>query len=390
MLTAALTLALTTHFGPDSKSLFKEVSSARMRSTIGKLCSYPTRNTSSDGLSEAALWLKNEYAAIPRIQAELMTYRIEPSRRVPKAKEVVQVLARLPGQDDRMIVIGGHFDSINMTADPLTGRAPGANDDGSGTALALELARVMAPHQWKHTILFCAFSGEEQGLLGSTALAAKAKAEGWKIDAVLNNDMVGNAGDSEGQIEKRYVRLFSDNPDDKKLNPQRSRDLALFVEWITRGSVPGQRAKLVLRRDRFGRGGDHTPFSEQGFSAVRFTDAIEEYSRQHTPNDLPEFIDWRYLTNNARLNLAALSTLANAGEPPHNLRLDMHQGHHTTLQWKASPDTGYVVYWRETESSVWQGAVNVGHTDHATLPQSKDDFFFAVGAEGGIPVNADR
>jgi len=380
---------------PSVESLVGQVKTSNLKHTVEKLASYHTRNTSSKELFEAADWIKSQYEAIPGIKVELMHYEIQASRRVPADKEVVEVIARLPGDDDHLVLVGGHFDSINMVPDPqtkalpdpLTTRAPGANDDGSGTALALEMARIMAQRHWKHTLVFCAFSGEEEGLLGSGAMAARAKSEGWKLDAVLSNDMVGNSSDKEGDRERHVVRVFSDPPDPTKKNPQNSRELARFIEWETRGKVDGGRVKLVLRRDRFGRGGDHTPFSQAGFDAVRYTDSIEEYSRQHTPFDLPESMDFAYLTRNVKLNMIPMAALADAGRPPENIRLDLRQGHHTTLTWKSTPGTKYVVYWRSTESSVWQGAEHVGAVDHANLPQSKDDYFFAVGAEGGVPVD---
>ena len=376
---------------PDLDAMLKQVSPARLRATVEKLSSWNTRNTSTPELTQAAEWLAGEYRKIPGIEVELMKYTLLKGRRVPEEKEVLQVVARLRGEDDRMVLVGGHMDTINMQpdADLFKARAPGANDDGSGTALALELARVMAGNKWKHTLVFVGFSGEEQGLNGSSALAKRAKDEGWKLDAVLSNDMVGNPGNLNGQSNSKEVRVFSDDLDPKGENHQQSRELARFIEWATRDKVKGHGVKLVMRRDRYGRGGDHTPFSQAGFNAVRFTEVHEEYSRQHTDKDLPESVDWEYLANNVRMNLAAMAALGNAAEPPTGLKLDTRQGHDSHLTWTAVPGVAYVVYWRDTGSPVWQGSREVGAVGEATIEKvNKDDHFFAVGAVGGIPVVA--
>mgnify|MGYP000545351872 CR=1 FL=1 len=394
---------------PDLSALLKEVSPDRLRATVEKLTSFQTRNTLSPMLTEAAEWLAAEYRSIPGVQVEIMRYTIAKSRRVPEDKEVVQVLAWLPGSEStvsnqsstingRAILAGGHFDSLNLQADVATGRAPGANDDASGTALALELARVMSRRKWPQTLVFCGFSGEEQGLNGSRALARRAKAEGWKIEAVLNNDMVGNSQNKLGQKDDRKVRVFSGEYVPQAAEgaagpsarpPHNSRELARFIEWITRGKVKGFGIKLVFRQDRFGRGGDHTPFMEEGFSAVRFVEVHEEYTRQHTPDDLPKDMDWRYLANNTRMNLIAMASLAEAGPAPTNVRIDLRQGHDTTLTWATTPGTRYIVYWRDTASPTWQGFRDVGSVDKATIEKvNKDDHVFAVGAIGGLPVIA--
>jgi hypothetical protein len=394
MIIAPIIIASMLKSEPDLTQLTRQVDPARMKATIEKLSSFNTRNTSSPELKEAAEWIAGEYRKIPGMQVEIMTYTIQAGPRVPQNKDVVEVVAKLPGADDRMVLVGGHMDSINMQADAsghlpdvFTARAPGANDDGSGASLALELGRVMAGQHWQHTLVFCAFSGEEQGLFGSAALAARAKSEGWKLDAVLSNDMVGNSHDTQKEINSRQVRLFSDDPDKTGKNPQNDRELARYIELKTRGLVHNHSVKLVFRGDRFGRGGDHTSFSNAGFSAVRFTDFYEEYARQHTPLDLPEAVDFNYLANNARLNLIAMACLANAGESPTDVRITVHLDHDSTVHWKSTPGTKYVVYWRDTASPGWEHSQEVGAVDHVTLPGvSKDDNFIAVGAEGGIPV----
>lgn len=384
---------------PDLKSMMAAIEPARLRATVEKLASFQTRNTLSATLPEAAEWLAGEYRKIPGMKVEVMTYAAPKGRRVPEDRQVVQVVATLPGADDRMVLVGGHMDSLNLQADVMTGRAPGANDDASGTAAALEIARAMAGRKWAHTLVFVGFTGEEQGLLGSRALAQRAKAEGWKLDAVLSNDTVGSSGNKAGQADPRRVRIFSAEwaprataagAPEANANPRHnSRELARFIEFATRGKVADFGVKLVMRQDRYGRGGDHTPFAEEGFSAVRLVEVHEEYTRQHTPDDLPEFMDWNYLANVARLNLVAMSALAEAGAPPEDVRIDLRQGHDTTLTWKAAPAVRYVVYWRDTGSPVWQGSREVGATGTATIAGvNKDDNVFAVGAVGGVPILA--
>ena len=399
MILAGLTALALTQDSVDLNALFRSIDASRMRATIEKLSSWNTRNTSSAELTEAVNWVADQYRKLPGMQVEVMTYTVEPGPRVPAEKQVVEVVAKLPGDDDEMVLLGGHLDSINMQRqsptdplpDPLTARAPGANDDGSGSALTLELARVMSSHKWRHTLVFCGFSGEEQGLFGSTALAKRAADEKWKINAVLSNDMVGNSSNILGQSDSKHVRLFSDPPDPTGKNPQISRELARFIEFEVRHKLPSHPVKLVLRRDRFGRAGDHTPFSEAGFNAVRFTDVFEEYSRQHTPNDLITSVDWNYLTENAKVNLTALVDLANAGPAPQNLKMDTRQGYNTILRWTATPHTRYIVYQRDTASSTWEKAYDVGEVDHVTLDKvGKDDNFFAVGAVGGVPIPATK
>jgi len=370
--------------------LLGQVDATRMRATVEKLASWHDRNTNNPTLFEAADWIVGEFRKIPGLQVELFRYQIHKAQRIPADKEVVEVVATLPGATVRRVMVGGHFDTINMKeADLTSGRAPGANDDASGVALTLEMARILSQRKWNQTLVFCVFSGEEQGLLGSRALAKHAKEQGWKIDAVFSNDMVGNSSNNLGMHDDTQIRVFSDEAD-----AHQSRECARFIELIARnaGIKAGRKnfgVKLVFRKDRFGRGGDHTPFNEEGFTAVRFVEPNEEYSRQHTPDDLPEFEDWKYLANVAKVNLAGIATLATAAEPPTRVLIDRKQGHDTRVHWTGKPGLKYVVYWRQTTSPVWEGVRSVGGVNEATIERvSKDDCVFAVGAEGGIPVEA--
>lgn len=370
---------------PTGQDLAKQIDPRRLRTTVERLAAFPNRNTNNPSLFEAADVLAGELKKIPGLQVELMRYTAPRGSRVPVEKEVVEVVAVLPGKTDHRVLVGGHFDTINMTPNvTLDATAPGANDDASGTALTLELARVMSQRKWNNTLVFVCFSGEEQGLLGSTALARRAKTEGWKLDAVLSNDIVGSSESTNGQRDKRHVRVFSE-----EVPEHNGRELARYVEWVTRGRVGGFSPTLVLRRDRFQRGGDHTPFNANGFSAVRFTETIEEFSRQHNENDLPKFVDFRYLASVARVNLLTMASLADAAPAPTNVRFDRKQAHDTIITWDKTPDTDYVVYWRPSASMVWEKSLVVGQTNQVKIEKiNKDDHEFAVGAVGGIPVAA--
>lgn len=383
---------------PDLQSLTDAVDASRMRATVERLAAFTTRNTLSPGLTEAAEWVAGEFRNIPGVEVELMKYTLPKGRRVPEDKQVVQVVATLRGATDRRILIGGHLDSLNLQVDPVTGRAPGANDDASGVAVTLEVARVLATRKWENTFVFVAFSGEEQGLNGSRALAARAKGEGWKLEAVLNNDTVGSSRNKAGREDRERVRVFSEEfnptPASETRPPHNSRELARFIEFNLRDRVKAPSGKpfgvkLVFRRDRFGRGGDHTPFVEVGFDAVRFIEVFEEYTRQHTPDDLPEFMDWEYLAAVARTNLVSMAALGSAAPAPSDVTIVRDQSHDTTLRWKPAEGAKSVVYWRETTSPVWQGAFAVGAvSEYVVHGIDKDDHQFAVGSEGGVPVPA--
>ncbi len=376
------------------------VDESRMKALIEHLAAFNTRNTSTPELEQAANWVADEFRKIPGLQVELFKYDIFEGPRVPVDKTVVEVVATLPGKTDHRVIIGGHLDSINMTrgADVYTARAPGANDDLSGVALTMESARLMSQKQWNDTLVFVAFSGEEQGLFGSAALAKYAKAQNWKIDGVLSNDMVGNSADVHGNKDEHHVRVFSE---DKPTHD--SREFARYVEWLEdtrredlffdpnlerkRNSRPAHAIKLVFRKDRFGRGGDHSSFNDQGFTAIRFVDVFEEWTRQHTPLDLPKSVDFRYLANNTRADILAASALANAGPPPTRVRVTRDQSQTTTITWQGTGDS-FVVYWRDTANPTWEEA-RVFKGNKAVINNvNKDDHIFAVGAPGGIPVIA--
>lgn len=369
--------------GMATPDLVDEISADRLYATIEKLASFHTRNTNSDGLTEACEWAASELRKIPRMEVELMTYRAT-GRRMAVEKDVVQVVAVLPGRTDRRILIGGHIDSLDLRVDATTGRAQGADDDASGTAVAMELARVFAQSEWENTLVFVCFSGEEQGLLGSGALAQRAKDEEWDLEAVFSNDIVGSSSNIAGYSNTQEVRVFSAESDDHQ-----SRELARFVEWTVRRALDDFGIKLVFRLDRFGRGGDHSTFNRQGFNGIRFSEVHEEFTRQHSSEDKLEFIDPQYLRNVARSNFVAMSALANAERAPARVRVNRRQGHDTRLQWQAQDGVEYVVYWRDSASPVWQGTFSAGAvSEYTVMGINKDDHTFAVGTVGGLPVVA--
>lgn len=411
---------------PQIAAALRDVSAKPIEQTIVKLVSFYTRQTlSSDmpassgkGATAAADWIKSEFEQYSKscggcLEVKTDEFTQEPGPRVPKPTKLTNVYAVLRGTDSanasRIVLVTGHYDSRNTDINDATGEAPGANDDASGTAVSMECARVLSKHKFPATIIFLTVAGEEQGLDGSAHFAKMAKAQGWNIEAVLNNDIVG--GDrTPGVIgqDAHVVRVFSEgipaNADDKRIkqirslaaeNDSLSRQLARYIAMTSQEYLPPKifQPLLVFRPDRFLRGGDQTSFNQQGFAAVRFTEFRENYNHQHqnlrTENgieygDLPKFVDYDYVANVARLNAATLASLASAPAPPANVRiLTKELQNDSTLVWEPSPGglaTAYEVVWRDTESGDWTNAKDVGNVTKATLPMSKDNVFFAVRA----------
>jgi Zn-dependent M28 family amino/carboxypeptidase len=329
-----------------------------------------------------------------------------PADRIPKPTQITNVYAVLKGSDPesakRIVLVTGHYDSRNSDTFDATGLAPGANDDASGTAVSLECARVLSKLKFPGTIIFLTVAGEEQGLNGSHHFAQMAKSEGWNLEAVLNNDIVG--GDRNPQQDPSVVRVFSEGVPvaatdaDLRLirnlggeSDSASRQVARYVAEVGRTYDTGVKPMLVFRLDRYLRGGDHYSFNQQGFAAIRFTEYREDYNHQHqnvrTENgieygDLPKFVNFDYVANVARLNAATLGSLASAPAAPGKVRLLTKElENNSTLTWEASPRTsGYEVLWRATTSPEWEHAQEVGNVTRITLPRSKDNVIFAVRA----------
>jgi len=413
---------------PDSQiaAALREVSPQRIQQTIEKLVSFYTRQTlsadmpvgSEKGINAAAEWIREEFERYSRecgncLEVKTDQFIQQPAPRIPSAVSITNVYAVLRGTDaanaGRMYVVSGHYDSRNSDTLDAKGFAPGANDDASGTAVSLECARVLSKHRFPATIIFLAVAGEEQGLDGSSHFAKMAKAVGWDLEAVLNNDIVGGDKTPGDTLQNPHVvRVFSEGiattANDKELHLVRSlggesdgpsRQLARYVASVAKQYLPPATLTpmLVFRHDRYLRGGDHFSFNEQGFTAVRFTEFRENYNHQHqnvrTENgieygDLPKFVDYDYTANVARLNAATLGSLASAPAPPANVRLLTKElQNDSTLVWEPSPGglaTGYEVLWRDTTAADWQHVKAVGNVTKATLPLSKDNVVFAVRA----------
>jgi len=333
-----------------------------------------------------------------------------PTERIPKATEITNVYAVLrgpdPAQADRIVLVTGHYDSRN--SDPLnaTDPAPGANDDGSGTAVSLECARVLSKAagtmKFRATIIFLAVAGEEQGLNGSKHFAQVAKEQKWKLEAVLNNDIVG--GNLGPQQDASVVRVFSEGlpaaASDAEIKRVRmlggesdssSRELARYIADVGRSYDAGVKPLLIFRLDRFLRGGDHYSFNQQGFSAVRFTEFREDFNHQHqnvrTENgtefgDLPKFVNFEYVAHVTRLNSATLASLASAPAPPSNVKLaTKNLENDTALTWVAAPGaSSYEVVWRATNAADWEYLQPIPAGTRATLNVSKDNVIFGVRA----------
>lgn len=401
------------------EKIVREVSAKNIKASIEKLAGFGTRHTLSDTVSEtrgigaARRWLKSEFeryaqASNGRMSVEFFASMVPASQRIPTPTQVVDVVATLKPESggasaDRIIVISGHYDTRAGNPMDVKSDAPGANDDGSGTAIVLELARIMSRYSFDATIVFIAVAGEEQGLFGAAAWAEMAKKRNLRVEAVFNNDIVGSTVAGDGTKESRSVRLFSEafSPlDTGSVFRQRislglendggSRSLARYIKEIGERYNPKFGVTLVYRLDRFLRGGDHRPFHERGFRAVRFSEVKENYDRQHQDirvengkeyGDLPKFVDYEYCTNVGRINAAAIATLARAPQPPENVGILTSQlGYDTVLRWAKNPESdiaGYLVRYRQTSSSVWEKSVFTADTT-MTLKISKDDHLFGV------------
>ncbi len=399
------------------------VSPQRIRADIDALAGFGTRHTLSadaadQGIAAARRFLETQFLAAsspdrpgPPLAVEVQMHPLVPDgRRIDRPAQLGNVVATLPGTMPqaamRHVYVMGHYDSRATDVMDPQAPAPGANDDGSGVVLTLELARVLAAVPLDATVVFMATAGEEQGLLGARAHAAAAAAQGRVITAVLNNDIVGDPTGPDGQRHDTEIRLFSAdvplNLDGKALAERRargaladgpSRQLARHVAMLAAWEGTAVQPRLVFRPDRFLRGGDHLAFDEQGYAAVRFTEVAENYDRQHQDprvegqrhyGDAPEHVDATYLAAVTRLNGTAIVHLANAPAAPTEAAVvAMALTTDTTVQWTASPEpdvAGYEVVWRATTSSSWQHTQDVGTDTSITLPLHKDDFVFGVRA----------
>jgi hypothetical protein len=426
----------------------EEITSAHIRTTIESLVSFGNRSTLSSmttdlpagkGINAAADWIEAQFNDISKqcggcLEVKQDTFTEQPMSRIPAATKITNVYAILRGSDPaqarRMYLVTGHYDSRNTDVLDTHKPAPGANDDASGVAVSIECARALTQLRPPATVVFVAVAGEEQGLNGSSHLAKLAKAEGWDLEGVLNNDIVGgNTTPGDAGQDKSTVRVFSegipaaDTPQQAQMlerlgyaSDSPSRELARAVLEVSQsyrlpaGSHPLMSHKvsprsnadvadfftatLIFRRDRFLRGGDHSSFNAEGFPAVRFTEWREDFNHQHQDlrvergvqfGDLIQYVDMDYVANVARLNAAVLATLASAPPPPAGVKVvTKNLDNNTTLTWTLdSAATKYEVVWRALDAGEWQYAApaeQFGGDGTATLPISKDNVIFGLRA----------
>ncbi|HEX9756134.1 MAG TPA: M20/M25/M40 family metallo-hydrolase [Gemmatimonadales bacterium] len=403
MLVVSPATAQSVGLDPRITALLDTVSTERLGQLVTTLAGFETRNTLSDtaspsrGIGAARRWIFDQFRqASPRLQVGYDEHVIPAGGRITREVLLRNVVAVLPGRTPRRVYVSGHYDTVARrdTASGLdwtagNNPAPGANDDGSGTALVLELAGVLARSgiEFDATLVFIALAGEEQGLIGATRHARKAAEEGTAIEAVLNNDIVGGVAAGNGLTDSRTVRVFAEGPEDSP-----SRQLARYIRDVAARYVPSHTVRPLARHDRFGRGGDHSAFNQVGYPAVRLTEAMENYSRQHTVNDTPEGVSPEYLARNARVNAAALASLALAPPAPRVTSATGSpmlgrgpSGYDAALRWQPSPGAvGYRVVWREAWAPEWRFGWLIARPDTAAmLPDvSIDDYVFGIVAVG--------
>ncbi len=414
---------------PQIKKILADISPKRIEGYVAKLVSFGTRHTMSEtesdtrGIGAARRWIKAELercGAGSSLQVAFDSHIAPVSARISRPTEIVNVVATLPGSQDaskdRIYVTSGHYDSrvsdvMNYTAD-----APGANDDASGTAAIMELACVMSKYKFDATLVFMAVAAEEQGLLGARHWATQARQKNLNIAGMFTNDIIGSSRADNGKVDNKQVRLFSQSiPATKEMSEavrqlvatggdsdSLSRQLARHTKEQGERYVKDFKVSVIHRADRYLRGGDHMPFLEQGYAALRFTEPAEDFAHQHqdlrTENgkvygDLIEFNDVDYIAKVTRVNAATLASLALAPAAPQQVKLRTDKlTNDSTLVWQANPEpdvAGYRIVWRETTAANWQGSKWVGNVTEATVDLSKDNVFFGVQAvdkDGNVSV----
>ena len=406
---------------PDGElsQILREISMDRIEQTVRRLAAFGTRHTLSSqddparGIGAARDWIYEtlrEYAGASagRMTVELQSYVQEPASRIPTATRITNVVATLRGSKDpdRVYVVSGHYDSRASDVMDASSDAPGADDDASGVAVAMELARVMAGRRPEATIVFAAVAGEEQGLYGSRHMANQLRESGADVQAMFTNDIVGSSVADDGTRDPGSIRLFAEGvPTDETAeeaairravggeNDSPARQLARFVSEVADNGQTGMSVRVVYRRDRYLRGGDHIPFLEQGYPAARFTEPNENYAHQHQDvrvedgvqyGDLPEFCDFEYISRVAKVNAAALWSLASAPGAPRDVKVvTTNLTNDTELTWTANdePDLDhYEVVWRPTTEDGWTQVIDVGRDTRVVIDLSKDNVMFGVRA----------
>lgn len=421
---------------PQIAAIVSDISAQRIEARIRKLAAFHTRHTLSDtnsetrGIGAARRWIKAELEqcgrdAGGRLMVSFDSFKQPPGRRVPQEVEITNVVAVLPGTQEgareRYYVVSGHYDTRATDVMDAKAYAPGANDDASGVAAMMEMACVMAAQRFDATLVFMAVAGEEQGLLGSTHWAEQAEKQGLRVSAMITNDIIGSSTASDGTVDKTSVRLFASGlpalltaqnsaaNDGFALRARRdlksiaqsggesdtpTHQLGRYLKEIGERYVTDFTVTLIPRPDRFLRGGDHLPFLERGYAAVRFTEPAEDYRHQHQDvrsvggvryGDLPEFVDFSYVAQVTRVNAAGLASLALAPGAPDEVGVEVSElENDTTLRWRANtePDlAGYRILWRQHGDAAWRHSKDVGNTTRHTLKGiSKDNFVFGLAA----------
>jgi hypothetical protein len=409
--------AETSH--PELAAIASDVDEAALRATITRLVAFGTRHTLSDtasstrGIGAARRWAQDRFETLSAACHGCLTV-VTPQKtftgaRIPTPALVQDVIAIQRGAADsgRVVIISGHIDSRN--SDPLDAvhDAPGANDDGSGVAAVLEAARILSARRFPATLVYAVLSGEEQGLYGGQILADYAKTQGWRVEATLNNDIIGNSHGQDGLTVDNEVRVFAEGvrvtetPAEAAIRRRAggeldspSRSLARFMRGLADQYLSPFRVRMILRADRFGRGGDQLPMQEAGFPAVRVTEADENYERQHQNvrteggvayGDVLAGVDFPYLARVTRLNAITLAALASAPAPPTEVKLTGAVSPDTTLAWTPSPGAVlHRVWWRETTDPVWTPAqsrlAGPGAVSLTLKGVNIDDYSFGVSA----------
>jgi hypothetical protein len=406
----------------DVRQIVNDIRADNIKQSIHTLVGFGTRHTLSSqtdpsrGIGAATNWIFNQfqqYAAASggRMTVEKQTFIQPPGPRNPQPTPVTNVVATLhgsqPASADRMYVVSGHIDSRVTDVLNATSDAPGADDDGSGVAAVLELARVMATHHFDATIVFVAFAGEEQGLFGSTHYANTAKAAGQNIAGMFSNDIIGSSLGQNGVRDRHDLRVFAQGPPPQE-TPQEAairrtmggendtppRELARFVREAAQSAVPKMNVWIIYRRDRFLRGTDDGPFLDNGYPGLRMTEPNEDYRHEHQDvrvengvqfGDLEQFVDYQYIANAARVNAAALAALANGPAAPQGVKVEASTlSVDTQLEWQPNtePDlAGYEIVYRDTTAPYWQHTIHVGNvTSYTVKGITKDNFLFGVRA----------
>ena len=411
-----VTLPLEVSATPDRLYAIAESASAtRIESDIRKLTGFGTRHTLSmtesetRGIGAARRWILSEFEEISRacggcLNVYIQSDVVSGEPRIPEATEIVNVIAILKGQSDpnRYVIMSGDIDS--RVSDPLdwTSDSPGANDNASGMAGTLEAARLLSRYRFAASIVFAGLSGEEQGLFGGKMMAKAAKADGWKVEGVLNNDMIGNIAGINGVVDNTTARVFSEATrpaeTEREARIRRftggevdspSRNLARYVDQMADKYIRNLDIMMIYRLDRFGRGGHHRPFNEQGFPAVRIMETNEHYDRQHQDlrtdkgiayGDVIEFVDFDYAAKLTALNAVTLASMAWAPAPPQQVTIEGMVSPDTTLKWSKVPGAKrYKIYWRLTTDYQWHWSREVGDVSMHTLHNVViDNYFFGV------------